>query len=117
MHIERTCIRKGGRWTDGGEERGAGMFEHYVALQKLLWPGDDHHRWSDQILRSLLEERITILQGARDSGKTSTIARWVLADYWCFPHNTLVIMTSTTTRGSSRSSGSVSGQAFSLGEA
>lgn len=100
MEIERWCIQKGGLWQDKeGKPCGAGLFTHYRNLQTLLWPDGDHHRWSDMILHSLLEERITILVGARDTGKSSCIARWSLADYWCFPEDTLFIMTSTTARG------------------
>ena len=99
MEIERYCIRKGGGWVENGVRRGAGLFAHYRSMESLLWPEDDHHRWSDQILRALLEERLTVLQGARDTGKTRTVSKWALCDYWCFPEDTLILMTSTDRRG------------------
>lgn len=34
-----------------------------------------------------------------NSGKTRRASKWALMDYWCFPDNTLTIMTSTTNRG------------------
>lgn len=65
----------------------------------LIWPEDDHHRWSDQILEQLIQNRILVVAGSRDSGKTRTVSKWVLCDYWCYSQNTLVLMTSTTAQG------------------
>jgi hypothetical protein len=37
--IEMTCIQHGGRWSGpNGVEVGAGIFEHFRNMQKLLWP-------------------------------------------------------------------------------
>ena len=99
LDVEIACIRKGGKWKAGERECGAGMFHHYKETQKLIWPEEDHHRWSDLILKEYLENRITVLMGSRDSGKTRGISKAVLIDYYCFPDNTLTLMTSTNMRG------------------
>jgi hypothetical protein len=51
---------------------GQGLFHHYRAAMSAAWPEDDHHRWSDLILKTYLEERITVITGPRDcvSGDT-----------------------------------------------
>ena len=48
-----------------GGEGGLGVFKHYKSLFSILWPEDDHHRWSDLILKHLLEDRITVVSGSR----------------------------------------------------
>src|SRR5208337_4889987 len=47
----------------------------------------------------ILEERLTSIAGSKDSGKTNTTAAYALADYFCFPNETLILMSSTDTRG------------------
>ncbi len=99
MEIERACIRNGGRWQDNGQSYGEGLFHHFKALQTMLWPEDYHNRWTDWILRLLCEERIVVLGACKDSAKTRSVSKFALIDYWCFPHTTLILMTSTTNRG------------------
>lgn len=94
-----SCIKMGGKWKSGDRECGNGLFYHYKEVQKLIWPEDDHHRWSDLILKEYLGNRITVLMGSRDSGKTRGITKTVLIDYYCFPNDTLTLMTSTNFRG------------------
>ena len=99
LKIELEFIRNGGFLTVSGQKHGAGLFEHFKAAMTLCWPEDDHHRWSDLILKNLLENRITVVCGSRDSSKTRTVSKWALIDYWCSPNDTLILMTSTDTRG------------------
>lgn len=99
VEIERHCIRHGGKWTVGGVEVGEGLFHHFKAMQSLLWPEDDHHRWSDLILKTIIEGRISVICGCRDSSKTRTVSKWALCDYWCWPNDSLFLMTSTTSQG------------------
>lgn len=100
MDIERACIRMGGKWKDrNGRECGAGLFQHYRTLESMLWPDDYHNRWTDWMLQILLDERISVFGACKDAGKTRRVSKWALMDYWCFPNNTLTLMTSTTTRG------------------
>lgn len=74
-------------------------FVHYKQLQSLLWPERDHHRWSDLILRELLNNRVTCIQGSKDSGKTSCTTAYALTDYLAFSDCTLIMISSTETRG------------------
>lgn len=101
LDIEMAMIQSGGYVTNPatGHRHGSGLFHHFRQMQSILWPEDDHHRWSDLILSTILEERITVITGSRDSGKTRTVSKWALCDYWCHPETTLILMTSTDNRG------------------
>jgi hypothetical protein len=93
-------IQSGGYYTIDGTRCGEGLFYHYRVLQQLLWPDDDHHRWSDLMLKQILEKRVTVIIGPKDSGKTHcALAKFGLTDYFCFPNETLVMMSSTDMRG------------------
>lgn len=92
-------IRAGGHVTIKGKQYGEGLFAHYRNAQTIRWPEEDHHRWSDLILKTILEERLTVVQGSRDSSKTRTYVKWALIDYWCFPNETLFLISSTDVRG------------------
>lgn len=98
LKIEFECIRRGGIWGEQGE-CGAGLLHHFKAAMSLCWPEDDHHRWSDLILTEMNKNRITVIGGSRDSSKTRTVSKRTLIDYWCFPEETLTLMTSTNIRG------------------
>ena len=98
---EVVMIQKGGKWAKkDGSEAGNGLFFHYRKLQELLWPEDDHHRWSDLMLESILNHTIISIMGSKDSGKTHcALAKFGLTDYFCFPNTTLIMMSSTDLRG------------------
>ena len=52
------------------------------------------------MLREILNNRITAITGARDSGKTHVaLARFSLTDYFTFPNETLILISSTDLRG------------------
>lgn len=93
--IEFHMIQKGREWL---ESKGSGLFFHYKEAQKLLWPKEDHHRWSDLILKEILQNDITALLGAKDSGKTHGMCKFGLTDYFCFPEETLIVVSSTDMR-------------------
>lgn len=100
LQIELEMIRMGGTKTlRSGEIAGVGLFQHYKNAQLLLWPEDDHHRWSDLMLKSMVEHDINIFLGAGDTGKTWSMARFALVDWWAFPDNTLWLVSSTEYRG------------------
>lgn len=89
LDIEFHAIRKPlGYWRKAGSTgpyAGRGHFFHYRRAMELLWPEDDHHRWSDLMLKTIIDERITVVQGGKDSSKTRTAAKFALVDYWAFP--------------------------------
>lgn len=99
LQVEMKFVKSGGFLEIGGKKFGSGLFFHFKAMQSLLFPEDDHHRWSDLILKSIIENRIVAVYGARDSSKTRTVSKWLLCDYYCHPEETLILMTSTDTRG------------------
>ncbi len=100
LQIEISCIKKGGKWKMAdGKEYGEGLFEHFRRMQNLLWPDEDDHRWSNLMLSTILTNRITVVAGAKDSGKTHTMSKFALTDYFCFPQETLTMMSSTDIRG------------------
>lgn len=101
INVIRACVRKGGQWKDEeGDTLGAPLFDLYREFQTLLW-GDrcQHNDWSDLILKTILEERVTTVLAAKDSGKTHVMARYALCDYFFFPKETLILMSSTDLRG------------------
>lgn len=79
---------------------GRTLFQHYRACFQILWPKDDLHRWSDLLLKSFCDEDITVIMGSSDSGKTDTMSKIVLVDYWCYPDKTLWLISTTEGRGS-----------------
>lgn len=100
LMVEFACIRKGGIWKAAdGTDRGKGLFHHYRAAQSLMWPDDDHHRWSDLLLQAFLDRTIVAVLGPKDSGKTHTAAKFALTDYYAFSEETLILMSSTDLRG------------------
>ena len=98
LRLEFACIQRGGRWKNkAGNDCGAGLFHHYKEAQKLLWPEDYHHRWTDLQLQEILTNTITVITGPKDTGKTHvSLVRYGLTDYFAFPDNTLIIVSSTT---------------------
>jgi hypothetical protein len=67
---------------------------------ELLWPEDDHHRWSDLCLKRKCERDIIVLMGASDTGKTFFAAKYMLCNWWADPFKRLWILSTTESRGS-----------------
>jgi len=99
LEIEFRFIRAGGYIERAGRIHGKGRFHHYRRAMSLLWPEDDHHRWSDLMLRRKCEEDILVMLGAGDTNKTYSASRYVMVDYWAHPDNTLWLTSSTDERG------------------
>lgn len=99
LEVEFEFIRAGGYIEIKGKKYGEGLFAHYRMAQTIRWPDEDHHTWSDLILENILKERLTVTQGSRDSSKTRTYVKYALIDYWCFPKETLFLISSTDVRG------------------
>jgi hypothetical protein len=94
--IEFHMIQHGGRFKHKGKDVGNGLFFHYREAEKLLWPTEYENRWTDLILTEILNNTITIVTGPKDTGKTRSISKYALTDYWAFPDNTLILISSTT---------------------
>lgn len=99
LDIEIGCIRKGGKFEKNGVQCGLGLFHHFREMMTLLWPDDDHHRWSDLCLQRICENDVTVFMGSSDSNKTYVISRYVMCDWWAFSDRTLWMVSSTELRG------------------
>lgn len=100
LRVELEYIKFGGHWTGpSGKTYGEGLFHHFKEAIRLAWPEDDFHRWTELQLRTILENRLVVFMGSRDSSKTDTASKWSLIDYWSSPEDTLFLMTSTTIQG------------------
>lgn len=89
-------IRKGGRWVHNGVTYGEGLLHHYLEARKWAWPSRYRHRWTDLIYSEILKNQITIFMGAASTQKTGHISEWCLLDYWAFPNNTFVLVSTVT---------------------
>lgn len=99
LGIELNCIRKGGQWEEKGKTCGQGLFHHFREAQSFAWPDEEHHRWSDLALKTIIENSVTCLLGCANSAKTNSMAKYALIDYWAFPKDTLWLISSTDYRG------------------
>lgn len=95
--IEIDMITHGGRWqTKSGKLVGNGLAYHLKALIQEIWPEIIWHKWNNLIVENYAKYRTLMILGPASSGKTNTAALCVLADYYCFPTQTTVIICSTT---------------------
>jgi hypothetical protein len=99
LDVEFYFIQRGGYYKYGGRTYGEGLFHHYHAAEKLLWPSHDQHRWGDLVLKEILENTITGVMGPASSCKTFSASKYALIDYWAFPNDTLFLVSSTDVRG------------------
>jgi len=72
---------------------------HFENARKLLWPELDDHRWHRLCRDEILSHKVCVLMGPGSSGKTHEAAWISLLDYWCFPDETCVLVSSTDIRG------------------
>lgn len=99
LAIEMFCIQKDGQWTEKGKQLGLGLSHHYERMRKLLWPNLDTHRWHTLTRDEVLKNKVTVLMGPKSSGKTHCPAWLYLCEYFCFPDETCVLVSSTDIRG------------------
>jgi hypothetical protein len=71
---------------------------HYLAVHRLLWPEDQQHRWFTLGLKTIVENKVSVFLGCASSGKTYTMAVHALIDFFCFPHTSLSLISSTEKR-------------------
>lgn len=95
--MEMEMIRHGGRWKKkNGKLAGEGIDFHFRQLIKALWPWLVWHHWVELQVDCYLKYRIIGQIGAASTGKSFIPAACVLADYYCFPNSTTVMVSSTT---------------------
>lgn len=86
------------------EQGGLGTFRHCKNIIDMLWnrPNSpvrfDWTPWAEQFLRAACEHQYVAVGGCAGSGKSYSAAVLAIIDYLCSPHNTIVILTSTTLR-------------------
>ena len=99
VDVEIEMIKRGGQWTGKqGQAIGNGMFWHFKQLETLLYgEAKIWHEWNELQLKEYLTHRTIGILGPSSSGKTNGAATDVLADWYCFPACTTVLICSTTT--------------------
>ena len=97
VEIEIEMVRHGGRWKKrSGDFAGKGMEFHFKRLMSILWPWVVWHPWAELQMKCYLNYRIIGQLGAASTGKSFIPAACVLADYYCHPNSTTVMVSSTT---------------------
>lgn len=96
LEIEFQMIGHGGKFTIKGQEVGDGTFEHMMRARALLWPDRYRHRWTDLMYREFISNSVTILIGSGSSQKTAHACEFALINYFVWPDDTLVILSTTT---------------------
>lgn len=99
VEIEMDCIRAGGIWHINGVQCGKGLKHHYRELDRLLWPDDYNHRWSELIRDSLAENKAVVVMGPASSQKTHQAAKELLMDYMIWPDEFMGIVSTTSEQG------------------
>lgn len=99
LDIEMAAIRKGGDWEHRGAKCGQGLPHHYERMRNILWPNLDDHRWHRLCRDEILRNKVTVLLGSASTGKTHSPSWIYLCEYFCFPEDTLVLVSSTDMRG------------------
>lgn len=97
--IELTCFREDSfaRFKIPQEQRAF----HFKRIVSILWGSKSKkpyiwNPWADLMLQSCIEENYISFSGCASSGKTSFGAIWGLVNWMCSPHNTLILLTSTS---------------------
>lgn len=98
LEIEMDMIQNGGFKMMEGVKCGHGLIHHYEEMRKILWPWIDDHRWYTLCRDTILTNRVTVLAGCGNSGKSLSPSWIYLCEYFCFPEETCVLVSSTDFR-------------------
>lgn len=101
--IESICFRIGHRVEEGG----LGKFQHFKNYVDLTWnhPARKSNKifvwneWSERPLRKFCVEQEVGIAGAASSGKSSSAALWIVANYLMDPTHIKALALSTTIKG------------------
>ncbi len=96
LQVEMWWIRQGEAHC---QKHGRSLSFHYEQFRKICWPKLDDHRWHSLCRDEILKNKVTVLMGPGSSGKTHEAAWIYLVEYWCFPDETCVLVSSTDMRG------------------
>jgi hypothetical protein len=93
LGIQMWCIRQSDEWRAKHGLTLSGCFE---ACRNIIWPELDSHRWEVACRDTVVNSKIAVLMGCASSGKTHTPSWVYLLEYWCYPEETCVLVSSTT---------------------
>lgn len=93
LGIEMWALKQGDAFL---RKHGKNLSEQFETLRQIIWPELDRHRWSDLCRDEVVNSKISVLMGCASSGKTHTPAWVFLLEYWCYPKDTCVLVSSTT---------------------
>ncbi|HNR70431.1 MAG TPA: hypothetical protein PKJ00_03505 [Verrucomicrobiota bacterium] len=100
--VEMDCIRMGGRWKKkNGEMAGEGLEFHFRRLMQILWPellwesNGYKNYWAEECLKAYVSTQWLGVLGCAAAGKSAFFGAIALADWYCRPHDTTVMVTST----------------------
>lgn len=98
LTIELTAYRLGRT----PEQGGLGKYRHLRNVIDMLWnrPGSPVKwvwtPWAERFMRAACEHQYLGVAGCAGSGKSYAAAVLAIVEYLCSPHNTIVVLTSTT---------------------
>lgn len=104
LEIEMDCIQRGGTWKAYPSHKdsplcGAGLEHHYEQMRRILWPELDDHRWHRICRDNIIQNKVCVLMGPGSSAKTHSAAWLGLCEYYCFPNDLCLLISSTDMRG------------------
>lgn len=78
---------------------------YFWRLCDELWNNPDvpeplmvRHPWAEEIVKACIKNKYVAVGGAASSGKSHTMAAWGIINWMAAPHETLILLTSTTLR-------------------
>lgn len=97
LEVEIVMIQKGGQWVKkkDGQTAGNGLAWHWRRFQELVWPEKEWHKWSILQLECFLKYSYIAELGPASSGKSFNAATNLLTEYFCFPYETTIMLTTT----------------------
>lgn len=92
LGIEMWALKQGDEFL---QKHGTSLSLQYEKLRGIVWPTLDNHDWSALCRDEICKSKITVIMGCASSGKTHTPAWMFLLEYWCWPNETCVLVSST----------------------
>jgi hypothetical protein len=91
--LELRCFRD----SVGPDTGGVGRAQHLANAMSYLWPKRFiWHKWAKQMIIEMAQEQYVSIAGPGSSGKTAVVGRYALTKWWSSPHNSTVVLASTS---------------------
>jgi hypothetical protein len=78
------------------EQGGLGKHVHFRRICEFLWPNFIWHKWAQKLAIALCKYDVVGVTGCANSGKSDLFSMWALVNWYCAPHDTCVLVTSTS---------------------